>query len=107
MRANYVYLEKMGTQGGVHSSYLSLWMNFGLIGLLIYMRSYFLVFIKAIKIRRLSFAVMYAVLFSAAFEGLFIGSLNPDMIVLLMVITLLGDNSFDKQELELEPLLVE
>lgn len=98
MRANYHMLSKLGTQGGVHSSYLSLWLNFGLVGALIYMRSFFLVFIKALQISNLSFSIMYAVLFSAAFEGLFIGSLNPQMIILLMVMTIIGDESFNYSE---------
>ncbi len=106
MRANYHLLSKLGTQGGVHSSYLSLWMDFGLVGLLIYFRSFFLVFIRAIKLNRLAFSIMYAVLFSAAFEGLFIGSLNPQMIILLMIITLLNDSDFYEREQELPQLVV-
>ena len=107
MRANYKMLSKMGTQGGVHSSYLSLWLNFGLIGALVYLRSFFLVFIKALKISNLSFSIMYAVLFAAAFEGLFIGSLNPQMIILLIIITVISDESFNYDEIHLEPLLLE
>ncbi len=102
MRANYHMLSKMGTQGGVHSSYLSLWFNFGLIGALIYLRSFFLVFIRALKITKLSFSIMYAVMFSAAFEGLFIGSLNPQMIILLMIMTIISDDSFNYAEIHLQ-----
>jgi hypothetical protein len=102
MRANYRMLGKLGTQGGVHSSYLSLWLNFGLVGVITYLRSFFLVFFKASKISKLSFSIMYAVLFSAAFEGLFIGSLNPQMIILLMIITIISDEFFiPKEELTL------
>jgi len=102
MRANYRMLGKLGTQGGVHSSYLSLWLNFGLVGVITYLRSFFLVFFKASKISKLSFSIMYAVLFSAAFEGLFIGSLNPQMIILLMIITIISDEIFiPKEELTL------
>ncbi len=104
MRANYHMLSKMGTQGGVHSSYLSLWLNFGLVGLLVYLRSFLLIFIKAIKINRLSFSIMYAVLFSAAFEGLFIGSLNPQMIILIITMTIISDSGFYEKERELPTL---
>ena len=106
MRANYHMLSRMGTQGGVHSSYLSLWLNFGLVGALLYMRSFFLVFIKAIKINRVSFSIMYAVLFSAAFEGLFIGSLNPQMIILLITITIISDPDFKTEEAEIGELQI-
>ncbi len=104
MRANYHMLSKMGTQGGVHSSYLSLWLNFGLVGMLVYLRSFFLTFFKAIKINRVSFSIMYAVLFSAAFEGLFIGSLNPQMIILLITITILCDSDFHRVDAEIQEL---
>ena len=42
---------------------------------------------------------MYAVLFAAAFEGLFIGSLNPQMIILLMTITVISDDVFIPKDL--------
>jgi hypothetical protein len=99
MRANYRMLGKLGTQGGVHSSYLSLWLNFGLIGLITYLRSFFLVFFKSSKTTKLGFSIMYAVLFASTFEGLFIGSLNPQMIILLMTITVISDDVFIPKDL--------
>ncbi|MFL5763747.1 MAG: O-antigen ligase family protein [Bacteroidia bacterium] len=89
MRKNSHMLGKLGHQGGVHSSFFSLWLNFGLVGLVVYFRCYFIIFIRAAKINKIAFPVMYAVLFSATFEGLFIGSLNPHMIILLLVVTIL------------------
>ena len=52
---------------------------------------------------------MYAVLFSAAFEGLFIGSLNPQMIILLMVITVISDKMYSEVKAKeiVEPLVQE
>jgi len=98
MRKNSHMLGMLGHQGGVHSSFLSLWLNFGLLGLLIYMRSFFLTFIKASKVNKLAFPLMYAVLFTATFEGLFIGSLNPHMIILLMIITLVSEPEFSEDD---------
>jgi hypothetical protein len=49
---------------------------------------------------------MYAVLFSAAFEGLFIGSLNPQMIILLITITIISDPDFKTEEAEIGELQI-
>jgi len=97
MRKYSHMLGMLGHQGGVHSSFLSLWLNFGLVGLLIYMRSFFLTFLKAAKVNKLAFPLMYAVLFTATFEGLFIGSLNPQMIILLMIITIVSESEFSEE----------
>lgn len=95
MRSNFRILSKLGHQGGVHNSYLSLWINFGLIGLLIYIRSFLLIFIKAAKLSSLALPVFFAVLFAATFEGLLVGSLNPHMFFLLITVTILSENIFN------------
>ncbi|MDQ3100837.1 MAG: O-antigen ligase family protein, partial [Bacteroidota bacterium] len=64
MKYYRLYLERMGHQGGVHNSYLSFWLNVGIVGLAIYLRSFFLLFIKASKMVPMSLAVMFSVLFS-------------------------------------------
>ncbi len=89
MRLNMKELSKLGHQGGVHNSYLSIWLNFGFIGLLVYLRSFFLIFIKASNYSKLAFPILFAVLFSATFEGLLVGSLNPHMFLLLSSITII------------------
>jgi hypothetical protein len=91
MRQNYEYLERMGHQGGVHNSYLSMWFNVGFVGILIYFRSFFLLFIKASKLASMSLATMFAVLFSINYESWLVGSLNPYTIVLLMIMTVLSE----------------
>lgn len=91
MRKNYDYLERMGHQGGVHNSYLSMWFNMGIVGLIIYFRSFLLLFIKASKVAPMSLGAMFAVLFSANYESWLVGSLNPYTIVLLMVMTVLSE----------------
>lgn len=108
MAKNFRMLEALGHQGGVHNSFLSLWLDFGLVGVLLYCRSFFLTFIRASRINKLAFPVMYAVLFSATFEGLFIGSLNPQMIILLIIITILLNPDFGnvKEEEKLEGALI-
>jgi len=91
MRQNYAYLERMGHQGGVHNSYLSMWFNMGIVGLIIYFRSFLLLFIKASKVAPMSLGAMFAVLFSANYESWLVGSLNPYTIVLLIVMTILSE----------------
>ncbi len=91
MKYHRLYLERMGHQGGVHNTYLSLWLNVGIIGLAIYLRSLFLLFFKASKLVPMSLAVMFAVLFSVMYESWLVGSLNPFTIILLIIMTALSE----------------
>ncbi len=107
MRANSDMLSKMGTQGGVHSSYFSLMLNFGLIGLILYLAGYFIFYIRASFSYNIALPIMIVVLFSAAVEGLFIGSLNPQMIILLMTMTILNNPNFIKAPEEYQKVQIE
>ncbi|MBL8000640.1 MAG: O-antigen ligase family protein [Flavobacteriales bacterium] len=91
MRHNYPYLRSMGHHGGVHNSYLTMWFNTGIVGLLIYFRSYFLLFLKANKQVPIAFAVMFSSLFSVMYESWLTGSLNPFTIILVISMTLLTE----------------
>jgi O-antigen ligase len=91
MRKWRIYLERMGHQGGVHNSYLSMWLNVGVVGLALYLRSFFLLFIKASKLAPVSLAIMFSVLFSIMYESWLVGSLNPYTIVLLMTMTIVTE----------------
>jgi len=82
---------RRGTQGGVHNTYLSMWLNVGIVGLLIYLRSLFLIFFKASKLVPMSLAIMFSVLFSIMYESWLVGSLNPYTIVLLMIMTVVTE----------------
>ena len=91
MRRNYAYLERMGHQGGVHNSYLSMWFNVGAVGLAIYLRSFVLLFIKASKLLPMSTAIMFSVMFSTMYESWLVGSLNPYTIMLLTIMTIASE----------------
>jgi O-antigen ligase len=91
MRKWRLYLERMGHQGGVHNSYLSMWLNVGIVGLVIYLRSFLLLFFKSSKLAPISLAIMFSVLFSIMYESWLVGSLNPYTIVLLMIMTLVSE----------------
>jgi O-antigen ligase len=90
-RKHRFYLWTMNHQGGVHNSYLSFWLDVGFIGLVIYLRSFLLMFIKASKAVPLSLAVMFSTLFSIMYESWLVGSLNPFTILLLTTMTLVTE----------------
>jgi O-antigen ligase len=91
MRQYYPYLRSMGHHGGVHNSYLTMWFNTGIIGVLLFFRSYFLIFLKAVKHAPFAFAVMFSSMFSVLYESWLTGSLNPFTIILLSIITVLTE----------------
>jgi len=91
MRKHRLYLERMGHQGGVHNTYLSFWLDFGIVGLLIFLRSFVLIFIKASKLVPFSLGIMFAVMFSIMYESWLVSSLNPFTIILLIIITVVTE----------------
>lgn len=94
MRRNYYILTRLGHQGGVHNSYLTLWFDAGLIGLIAYFRGLFLLFLKGAKKTKLAIPLLFSVLFSITYESWVAGSLNPFTIVLFFSITLIFEESF-------------
>ena len=98
MRKHRLYLERMGHQGGVHNSYLSFWFNVGIVGLVIYFRSFILVFIKASKLVPISLGVMFAVLFSITYESWLVSSLNPYTILLTIILTVVSEEEIVQWE---------
>src|SRR5690606_33947912 len=77
MRSNFNYLSRLGHEGGVHNTYLILWLNTGLIGLAMFLRGFFLNFISAAKKTTIALPVMFTVMFSIMFEPWLAASLNP------------------------------
>lgn len=102
MRQHYAYLNSQGHHGGVHNSYLTMWFNVGIIGLLIYFRSFFLVFLKGAKRVPVSYAIMFAVLFAVMYESWLNGSLNPFTITLLVIITCVTEEEIVDHDIESE-----
>jgi O-antigen ligase len=94
MRLNFDVLSKLGHEGGVHNTYLILWLNTGLSGLISFFVAFFALFIKASFRDRLSFPAMITVMFSIIFEPWLAASLNPYTILLLILITLLTQDIF-------------
>lgn len=106
MRQNYGLLQKLGHQGGIHNSFLTFWMDQGLIGLIIYLRSYILMFIKAAQKTKYAFPIMFAISFTAMFESWLVGSLSAYAFLGMVVFTVITSEEIVAQttELELEPV---
>ncbi len=104
---NRHWLSALGHQGGVHNSWLALWMNTGLIGLILFAVGFIKTYIKAMLHTKIAFAVLFAVIFSASFEAWIMGSLNPFHIILILILNILiHEEQFnaDKQEESLIPV---
>lgn len=84
---NKEMLSDEGHQGGIHNTYLSIWMNTGLAGLILFLIGLLRSFIKAASNSYLAMPALFAILFSITFESWFVGSLNPFTIIALFIIT--------------------
>jgi len=98
MRNNFSFLSRQGHEGGVHNSYLILWLNTGLIGLILFFSAFFSFFIQAFKMNKFAFPTMVAVLSSISYEPWLSGSLNPYTVVYIVLMTFFLYIDFDKNE---------
>jgi len=89
MRPYYDVLSRLGHQGGVHSSYLSLWFDVGLIGIILYFTGLITLIWRAAKKSNLAFPFFFALLFNITYESWLVASLNPFTVLFLMSLTLL------------------
>lgn len=89
MRPNYEMLERMGHSGGVHNSFISLWMDTGLIGLSAFFVSMVFLIWKAARKSYLAWPFFLTILFNITYESWLVGSLNPFTVVFLCSMTLL------------------
>jgi O-antigen ligase len=102
MRHHYGELLKLNHQGGIHNSFLTFWMDQGLVGLLIYLYSYILMFIKAAQKSKFAFPIMFAISFSAFFESWLVGSLSPFAFMGMFVFTIITTEEILPQRDEIE-----
>lgn len=85
----YFYLSHLGHQGNVHNSFLTLWLDLGLIGLLLFLIPIISLFFKASQYSKKALPILFCFLFSANFESWLAASLNPFTIIFYMTLTLL------------------
>jgi len=82
-------LLAMNHQGNAHNSYLTFWLDTGLIGLILYFIALLRVIVKSARVNNIALPVFTGFLISANFESWLTASLNPYTIVFVMTITLL------------------
>ncbi len=86
---NREYLSSLGHQGGVHNTYLTFWLNTGLIGLVLFLVAFVRLFVKAASINYIAIPTLFTILFTISFESWAAASLSPFFLLLLLIITLL------------------
>lgn len=100
-------LSRLGHQGNAHNSYLTLWLDTGLVGLLLFAIGLVRSIIAAAVQKEYVLPIVYTILFSTFFESWLSGSLNPFTSLFLISLTLLAqakDVTIADQELnELSP----
>jgi hypothetical protein len=74
---NYSELSLMGHQGNAHNSYLTLWLDTGLFGVIAYMAGLIATIVDYSKYSILTLPITFAILFSSFFESWLSASLNP------------------------------
>jgi O-antigen ligase len=88
-KKNYDYLSRLGHQGAAHNSYLTFWLDTGIIGLVCYLGGLLITFLKAAKRSKLAIPILYSILFSNYYESWLTASLNPFTIQLLFILTII------------------
>jgi O-antigen ligase len=94
MAKNQDYLNDLGHQGGVHNTYLQIWLNTGIFGLILFLRAIFLNVIKGASHSVLAFPFLWLVMFSILPESWLAASLNPFSILFFIGLTVLSDGYF-------------
>ena len=84
---NQKTLNDFGHQGNAHNSYLTFWLDTGLLGLVFYLFGFIGSFLKAARNQKVIIAAMFAIFFSAFFESYLTSSLNPYMMIIILFLT--------------------
>jgi len=93
---NFVKLSMKGHQGNAHNTFLTFWLDTGIIGLVLFLRGFFLSFHWHAKHSRLVYPAMFALMFSMFFESWFTSALNPVTFQVIALFSVL-DCRFDLQ----------
>lgn len=86
---NQEWLNMLNHQGGVHNTYLAIWLNTGITGLALFLYGFFRNFLGKAKGNYLAMPAMFAIMFQITFEPWFQSSLNPFTSLALLAIVLL------------------
>ncbi len=88
MRPNYYWLKRKGHDGGVHNSYLSMWFDSGIIGVIFYYGALIKLVLKSTKFDYIGLAFLVSILFNSTYESWLVASLNPFTILFLIILTI-------------------
>lgn len=94
------YFIAKGHQGNVHNSWLTMWLDTGLVGLVLFCIGWLINFFRASRFTPMVWALLFGLLLSATVESWLVASLNPFTIVLVIILTMLGDENFYRKEME-------
>ncbi|MCG8573731.1 MAG: O-antigen ligase family protein [Flavobacteriales bacterium] len=92
MRPNYWWLARLGHQGGVHNSYLSLWFDTGIVGVFAYFIAFIANIIRSMRNNYLVIAFGITIFFNITYESWLVASLNPFTILFLTILTIFTGN---------------
>lgn len=95
---NYKNLSILGHEGNAHNSYLTIWYDTGLIGLVSFLLGIITYFIKVSKELPFVMPILFAIFFSINYESWLSASLNPFTPMFLMIVTVLGYLAMDAVE---------
>lgn len=94
MQENQEYFQSLGHIGNAHNSFLTIWLDSGLIGLIFFVFGWGTQFLNAWRNSFYGVSLLFAVLLSANVESWLAASLNPFTILLVSSLTLLTNLSF-------------
>lgn len=101
-KKNYSVLSVMGHQGNAHNSFLTIWLDTGLIGAVLFYVALIMSFIQGAKRSLLSIPIMYSIFFLSTFESWMAASLNPFTIFLFLILTILCSDLYDEEKENME-----
>jgi O-antigen ligase len=103
-KKNYEMLSIMGHQGNAHNSYITFWLDTGIVGVLSYVIGMIVTFLRSAGSIPGAIPAMYAILFSAFFESWLTASLKPLTIQAVIIMTMVSipevRDLLDKDETE-------
>ncbi|MGQ1947092.1 O-antigen ligase family protein [Geofilum sp. OHC36d9] len=88
------YFVKHGHQGNVHNSWLTMWLDTGLTGLILFAYGWLKNFIRAAQFTPMVWALLFGMLLSISVESWLTASLNPFTIQLVIILSMLSDKNF-------------
>lgn len=94
--ANYKHLSSLGHEGNAHNSYLTFWLNNGILGVIAYFGGLLTLVLRSMRHNYIVLAFLVGLSFNIMYESWLVASLNPFTIIYLTIITILATNLHGK-----------